>query len=91
MKSGVSGISWHSKKKLWQVRATVNGTRRHIGYTPDINRAINMLEDYTRPKNPAFVMMEETSETNKFDIHDLIMWVCAIGIIVTLFIIMIFE
>lgn len=84
MKSNIVGITWHSGKNTWQVRATVDGKRVHIGYTSDLNRAIEMLENIRTKRIDDDIM-------KSLDIDKFIMYACAIGMILTIIAVLIGE
>ena len=44
--SGVDGVNWHSKQRMWNTRITVNGKRIHIG-------CFNTSEEAIRAKKHA--------------------------------------
>lgn len=44
-KSGVTGVSWDSKKKAWRSRIKVDGVDKHLGYWSDKDVAIRVRKD----------------------------------------------
>lgn len=40
--SGIRGVSWHRKTRMWQVRIQIKGQQVHLGYTLDLDEAKKM-------------------------------------------------